>query len=976
MKTCFFCALSALLLICPAPARAAPPPDEPIPYPVGLVCIPSTAVLDYVEQPTVQDDLKLTAGQREKLQRLRIHLAEAEALAWTGTPFEVEKAIGLSDDANRLLGGILAPEQAARHSQIVLQHLIGKFGLAQIIGLLDVVVVLDLDAAQSQQVQTILEPIGYGPTDRSVAGAAGRRRRIVFFGAGGPAGGALPPGAPAPRGFRNPQAVQPPAGEAPVPPGNPNALAGRRARAGAEAAPGEAARVAERRAAAQARSRERLFAEFANPDLGTNTSLPMWQAYAAANIEISALLKPEQKQRLLAALGTPLAVWPAGSPPAVIRPGTNLLAFPRFGRRASWQRSFEIGTMEIDDYPLLATLLSSDEVRKELRLTDEQQQRFPPATDNPEDGPILIRLALQLLSQEQRQRFQQLVLQSARRLASPSVVFEFREVADMLGLSEAQRVALAKLYQAERRSIWHSLLPAVEANAELRPALDQTSSHRLAEILTAAQKEQLERLVGDPLEGPLPADAQGLGREIRTSLRSRVAPSVGYLTMLPENYLESGAVHRELQLSYSQLTGKSRPPGNTRRATPRRTLFTYPATLADPAVDSAGGLLHSLTPAQDKRYFRIVLQASVRSDGPAAVFRYRRTVEALSLTPEQEQKLLQVLWHDTRRYLATSRAELAERLPELDRQTTTEFTQILDADQRQRLTNLLDDTAAGVDAGADSAVPAPPQRAIDAGRTAPMRRLNYAVRHGSAVELAEIVRERYEDGDGASVVAAPGGNRLLIAAPEAAYDEIVAFVEELDRPRRTFVVDVMLVEGSALAPGDGQGIDDSQFTGTVDAVTNRLNALVREKKITGLRQIRIEVGQDRTGSVHVGRELMTISPDVTNAFRQQGAQFGFRARFAETRAAIISHPAGPDHVTIDLTLDDTRIVVPDAADELGIGPGGPVTPHETLNSKLICRLNVPLGEAVPARGLVTGGKSDASGLRVIVAARLAESASP
>ena len=972
MKTAMCRGVLALLLFGMVPAHSAQRNDGPTPYPSGLVCIPSVSVLNYVEQPLVQADLKLTTTQQAQLDRLRTRLAEAESLAWAGTRFEVERAIELSDDGVRLLGRILTPEQSARHSQIVLQHLVSKFGLVQIVDLLDVVVVLDPDTSQSQQVHAILESIGYGTTDPAVAGGV-RGRRGAAFGAPGFGGGALPPGMPARRGFRNPQAVPPQAGNVPVPERMPNAAAGRRGGAAALGAPDEATRVAQWRAAAQARSRERLFAEFTNPDLTDSPGSPAWEAYAAANNEISGLLKTEQKQRLLAALGTPLAFQPAGSPPAVIRRGTSLLAFPRFASRPPGRRSFEIGTTTVLEQSLLAGLLSSNEARKELHLTNEQNLRFPPVTGNPDDAPVLAKLASQLLSQEQFERLQQLALQSARRQYGPSVVVEFKEIADTLRLSDSQRNAVTKLLQAERQSIWQRVLWAVEQNPALRPALDRASTKLLAAILTSEQQVQVEQLLGTPFEGALPSAPHTRGLAIRRSLRSRVAPSLGYLTSLPEEFLESRAVQQALRLSNEQRLG-AREPSATFGGRLGRGLGIGIPVPTDRRVEES--LLKRLTPEQEQRYFQIVLRGSVISSGPAAPLRYRRVIDALAPTPEQEEKLLEVLWHDTRRYLGTSLAGLADQLPDLDRQTNSELILRLNSEQRQTLARLLDDPLDGVDAGSDAEPPSPALPVAEPSPAAQMRRMNYAVRHGSAVELAEILRERHPDTDGAAVVPVQGSNRLLIAAPGAAFDEIAVSLEELDRPRQTFVVDVMIVEGTAFTPGNSQASDAGQFTGTIEQVTSRLKDLLQEQKISGLRQIRLEVGEGRTGSALFRRESMTITPNVTGSLRQGGTQRGFQTLSAEMHAAIKVRMAGPGKVVVELSLDDTRIVVPDDADELGIGPGGPMIPRDTLNSQLASQLTVPLGGAAPAQGLQTVGKPDGIGLCIIVAARLAESASP
>src|SRR5262249_34454121 len=142
---------------------AARSDDAPRLVPPAAVFIPSVTVLTYVEQPSLRDDLGLTKRQQAQIGDLRVILEAADAAARAeNTQFDIARSIARSNDAIIQLGQILTPEQVRRHNQIVMQHLLVRFGLVQLVQAIDVAEALELDAAQKQQMQAILQAAGYG----------------------------------------------------------------------------------------------------------------------------------------------------------------------------------------------------------------------------------------------------------------------------------------------------------------------------------------------------------------------------------------------------------------------------------------------------------------------------------------------------------------------------------------------------------------------------------------------------------------------------------------------------------------------------------------------------------------------------------------------------------------------------------------------------------------------------------------------
>jgi len=240
-------AISALVMI-QAASRGAD--DEPQLVPAGAVFVPSASALSYVEQPVVRDDLTLTARQRARIDELRTTLQAVDAATRVdGTHFNLKRAMRRSDDAIILLSEILTAGQVRRHYQIVMQHLLLRFGLVQIVQIAEIADLLEPE--QRLQLPVILASAGAGAPQQPVA------RR--------------PPVPPAPR--------QPAARPVPKQP--------------------------------------QILDEFSNPDLADIETRQTRDRYERGNDQLSALLTDDQKRRLLAILGPPLASWPSGSPPRV-----------------------------------------------------------------------------------------------------------------------------------------------------------------------------------------------------------------------------------------------------------------------------------------------------------------------------------------------------------------------------------------------------------------------------------------------------------------------------------------------------------------------------------------------------------------------------------------------------------------------------------------------------------------------------------
>jgi type II secretory pathway component GspD/PulD (secretin) len=902
-------------------------------------------VLHYVEQPVIREDLKLTNDQQSRIEGLRKRL-EATDLADRSAhgPFALEQAIASSDAAKAVLIEILTPAQIERHQQIVRQHLLIRFGLVQLIQVPDVAEQLALDDRQREKIETILTGTGAAP-----GSAAGSGASDASFA----------------QQYRN------------------------RRRSGGTGF---------------GRQESRILDEFTNPDLSEIPARERTEAYESANDQISALLTADQKRRLLESLGPPLAARPDGSPPPILRAGSEAFAFPRVSVRALWDRSARLGGKSLVRLRVLPRVLEQEAVRRELGLTSQVQQRLPPFSGDPNELSTYHETINQVLSAGQLKRLQQLVLQTIERYCDRGSLFEYREVANAVSLDDRQRASLAELLRSEIRSTRQAVLAAVERDPVRRREIDVRADERLNGILTDLQRAELAALLGNPFSGKLSSAV--IEREIvpRISVRAQVAPAIGYLTSLPESLAyrahieqpratapsaeEAARLRAALQGGAAMRGLRSASGPSTAMPSTALPGFALPGfalsrqAFATQYPWQSGGP-RPLTREQQQRSAQVGLQGVMKSLGPAGILRYRSVVDALSLSQDQRSRLLDALWDDTRRYLETPLPELAERMPVLNQQAARSIDEILSPEQHLRLTSLVGEPADVVEdaaeaSGIPAAVPAQAAPPVPSTRQpAGLRRLAYAVRHGSAEDLVALVRERFPgEVDDLSVA----NNVLMMSVKPSAFDNIREALTQLDRPRRTVIVDLLLVElhppGSAGA-SDGWEFEERDTSGPIEQVAARLQALCQQKKFAGLRQLRLVCREGVEGQIQNGAESSQIR-DISRNFVNGLLTPTLLRRMTGTIIQVKPSVSEGNVVVLQMTLRDGRKPAPGGGAEhwIGVGRDGPIMAEPIVSTNLTATLQVPIGQAVLATDKMVGDKSSGAELRMIVGARLSTEAAP
>jgi hypothetical protein len=709
-----------------------------------------------------------------------------------------------------------------------------------------------------------------------------------------------------------------------------------------------------------------LDSTFANPDLAPAEPRIDPLPHDDANEQISDLLTLPQKRRLLEILGEPLAARPRGSPPALLRLGTKEFAFPRVEGDDGWERTFQIGRREILGSVAILTLLKEYAVREELKLEIGPVERLPPFTGHAGDFTVIRNELRRALLPAQLDRLRELSLQLFSRNCGTLALLEFGEVADALALNDEQRVRLAGLLQSESRSTRRSLIAAIERNSDRRREFDTATDRRLDDLLSAAQRRKLAEFLGKPFRRKLPSVAVDRSIVSRSSLRGRVAPTLGYLTSIPPRFQSAWLMERTLILSPQQA------------AVIRESYDSGPTQDVD-------GLIQHLNPEQLRQYIELVLQGSSSTDGPASVFRFRVVIDALALSEEQNRRMLEVLWDDTRRYMNVPLAELAENLPELDEQTSKAIATILTVEQRRSLRKCLgqpaDDRFSNNQLGSRIKNPETVAKAARSDR-----RALYQARHRSPRDLTNTIRRHFLPGDRVRAVASPEGNGVLLAAPVESFERVVAAISELDRPKRLVIVDIVIAE----APSDRQReplretanptvegapfgaalLDETELAGPIEQVTARLNILAKEKKITTWRTFRLEAVEDEAAITKVEDAALIVRG--VSKFASGFSTPQFWPQQLQSRIHVTPSLAADGMIKLDLTLRHTRMETPDDTDELGISPDGPLIAHHVINDRLDATLELKSGTHVITSRIQTDAKS-ASQVYVIVGAQIKQS---
>lgn len=259
------------------------------------------------------------------------------------------------------------------------------------------------------------------------------------------------------------------------------------------------------------------------------------------------------------------------------------------------------------------------------------------------------------------------------------------------------------------------------------------------------------------------------------------------------------------------------------------------------------------------------------------------------------------------------------------------------------------------------------------------QRLVYVVKWGSAKELAAQLDKHFKGA--AEVQALPdlNSNCLLINAPPAAFQEVVKLLEQIDRRPQVVAVEVLVIEAVPKKPDGGQPgqgekeLDEKEFTGTMDEVAKRAQALQRRGQLGAVKRFQLTGVENQLALTDVGE----LVPMVTGVTRVAGGKVVRQHTFQRTGTALRVTPrVGPDRmILLDLSVSDSRLRVPEDGPELGKDDNGaPIRISEVVQAVVSSKLALPSGQTVLVKDVKTTSKSGQAQTLVIVGARVVDEA--
>ena len=228
----------------------------------------------------------------------------------------------------------------------------------------------------------------------------------------------------------------------------------------------------------------------------------------------------------------------------------------------------------------------------------------------------------------------------------------------------------------------------------------------------------------------------------------------------------------------------------------------------------------------------------------------------------------------------------------------------------------------------------------------------YVVKYAAAEDLAPLLAKHFKGV--AEIQAGPEGtsNCLLIKAPPAVFDEVMKTLEKLDRRPHSVAVEVFVVQlPTKKADDKDKRPDEKAFSGTIDDVATRLDAMMKKGEVAGFKRIQLTTLEGQLGSLMLGENKPYAMGPNTTTYVNVGTQVKVTPQVTADRS-----------VTLDLNVQDSR--GRDSADQ----PGKP----EFILTSLAGKISVAPGKAALAKDAKVTSKEGEGETLIIVGARVTE----
>lgn len=253
--------------------------------------------------------------------------------------------------------------------------------------------------------------------------------------------------------------------------------------------------------------------------------------------------------------------------------------------------------------------------------------------------------------------------------------------------------------------------------------------------------------------------------------------------------------------------------------------------------------------------------------------------------------------------------------------------------------------------------------------TAERKRGIYVVKYAAAKDLAGILAKHFKDATEIQSGPESTSNCLLINASPAVFDEIMKTLEELDHRPRSVTVEVFVVELPAKKGDDKEKLpDEKDFSGTINDVAERLDAMMKKGQIAAFRRIQFITLEGQPSSQHLGEEKEYVSG--ARVIRPGFVSRTINRRSVGTMVKVTPLITADRSLTLDLNVEDTRMR-DSATETVGVDENGnPIPATEFPRTSLTGKISIASGKATLAKDVKVASKEGET--LIIVGARLAE----
>jgi type II secretory pathway component GspD/PulD (secretin) len=247
----------------------------------------------------------------------------------------------------------------------------------------------------------------------------------------------------------------------------------------------------------------------------------------------------------------------------------------------------------------------------------------------------------------------------------------------------------------------------------------------------------------------------------------------------------------------------------------------------------------------------------------------------------------------------------------------------------------------------------------------------YVVKYAAAKDLAGILAKHFKGA--AEIQAGPEGtsNCLLINAPPGVFDEVMKTLEQLDRRPHSVAVEVFVVElPTKKADDKDKGPDGKDFSGPIDDVAKRLDAMMKKGQVAGFKRIQLSTLEGQLGSLMLGENKPFVAGTTVTGTGIISKQITYRN--LGTQVKVTSQVTADRSITLDLNVEDNRSRDSATATVGTDEKGKPIPAAEFVQTSLNGKVSVASGKAILAKDAKVTSKEGQGETLIVVGARVAE----